>query len=111
MKLAALALVACGHAMPSATSAGDNVALGSASTGTIVVTLAPNVPTPIVDGPFAISSINPGRELMVKIGTCTDATAWFSYSGGGIVVGAGQSLCARNVDSAPATHGFSGRRE
>jgi hypothetical protein len=109
--VAAALLVACGHAMPPATSGGDNVALGSATTGTIVVTLAPNMPTAIVDGPFAISSINPGRELMVKIGACSSAAAWFSYSGGGIVIGAGQSLCVRSVDSAPATHGFSGRRE
>jgi hypothetical protein len=110
VKLAALALVACGHAMPAAV-AGDDVALGSAASGTIVVTLAPNTPTPIVDGPFAITAINPGRELMVKIGACSSAAAWFSYSGGGIVIGGGQSLCARSVDPAPATHGFSGRRE
>ena len=74
----------------------------SAASGTIVVTVAPNTPTPVVDGPFAISSKNPGRELM---------PAWFSYSGRGIVTGAGQSLCARSVDPAPATHGFCGRRE
>jgi hypothetical protein len=111
VKLAAIALAACAHAMPATTSAGDNVALGSASTGTIVVTLAPNTPTSIVDGPFAITAINPGRELIVKIGACSSTAAWFSYSGGGIVIGAGQSLCARNVDSSPITHGFSGRRE
>jgi hypothetical protein len=76
------------------------------------VTLAPNTPTPIGDAPFAIASIQPGRELMFAIGACNAASlAWFSYSGGGIVVGAGQSLCARSVDASPATHGFSGRRE
>jgi hypothetical protein len=113
VKLALVFVVACGHAMPPPTATtGANVALGSASTGTIVVTLAPNTPTPIVDGPFAITSINPGRELVFAIGACNAASlAWFSYSGGGIVVGDGQSLCARSVDSAPATHGFSGRRE
>jgi hypothetical protein len=119
VKLALIAaLAACGPRAAMTTSpavAGVNVGIGSASSGTIVATLAPDVPTAIVDGPFTISAVNPGRDLALAIAAdraCTAASlVWFAYSGGGIVVGPGQTLCVRDVDRAPATQGFSGRRE
>lgn len=111
-----LLLVAC-KSSPSATapSAPEPVAkraLPPAKSGpaTHVVTLAPNTPTPIMRGPFEITTINPGGDLVLGIAkdeTCTDA-AYFAYSGGGAAVGEGEVLCARSSRSAPATHGFSG---
>jgi len=76
--------------------------------GTVVATLAPNTPTPIVTGPMLISAINPGGSLTLAVGaSCTGELVWFDYSGGGVAVGAGQVLCARS-EGRQRTHGFSG---
>ncbi len=119
MRSAALAIVAaCGGApRPTASTTapvGVNARLGSGGLGTIVMTLAPDAPTAIVDGPFAVSAINPGRALVLAVGSngaCSGELAWFEYSGGGVAVGAGQTLCARSAAHEPVTHGFSGRGE
>ena len=122
MKLAALAiLAACGATSSPPGSApaapiGVNARPASGGLGTIVATLPAGTSAAIAQGPFAISAINPGRELELAIGTtgaaggpCSGELAWFAYSGGGVTVGAGQTLCARNVAHDTATHGFSGR--
>jgi hypothetical protein len=87
-------------------------ALPPARTGpaTHVVTLAPGSPTPIVRGPFEVTTINPGGGLELGISTSEtcDNAAWFAYSGGGSAVGEGEILCARSSRDAPVTHGFSG---
>jgi hypothetical protein len=96
-----------------AAAVGMNVPAPVHGPGTIVVTLAPNAPTKIVDGPFAVSSINPGSRLVLAMGstTCSGQLVWFEYSGGGVAVGAGQTLCARSSAHEPTTHGFSGHSE
>ncbi len=86
--------------------------LPPAKTGpaTHVVTLVPSSPTPIVRGPFEITTINPGGSLELGVSTsetCTEVV-WFSYSGGGAAVADGEVLCARSHASEPVTHGFSG---
>jgi hypothetical protein len=97
VKHAALAIVAACGARPMASTAapvGVNTQLGSGGLGTIVVTLAPDAPTAVVDGPFAVSAINPGRALALALGSngaCGGELAWFEYSGGGGAVGAGFS--------------------
>src|SRR5690242_7997850 len=55
-----------------------------AGPATHTVVLAPGSPTPIMRGPFEITSINPGGSLELSVGT-SDACAgavWFAYSGG-----------------------------
>lgn len=76
---------------------------------THVVALAASAATPIVAGPFAVTAINPGSDLELSLvpgATCRDDAAWFSYSGGGVAVGPGETLCART--DKPRTHAFSG---
>ena len=78
---------------------------------THVVTLAPGSPTPIVRGPFEITTINPAGDLELGISkseSC-EGVVWFAYSGGGAAVGEGEVLCARSHRSAHVTQGFSGR--
>jgi hypothetical protein len=77
---------------------------------TAVVVLQPNVPTPVLDGPFLVIAINPGTsmDLAVARSHACDGAVWFAYSGGGMAVGKGQTLCARSDASGPRTNGFSG---
>jgi len=77
---------------------------------THVVTLGPGVPTPIVRGPFEITTINPAGDLELGIasGEACEGVVWFAYSGGGAAVGEGQILCARSRRAAPVVQGFSG---
>ena len=77
---------------------------------THVVTLAPDVPTPIVRGPFEITTINPAGDLELGIasGEACEGVVWFAYSGGGAAVGEGEILCARSRRSSPVVQGFSG---
>jgi hypothetical protein len=79
---------------------------------TAVATLAPNVPTPVLDGPFLVTTVNPGSNMDMAIAPshrCDDPKlAWFGYSGGGVAVGKGQTLCVRSGASEPRTNGFSG---
>jgi hypothetical protein len=110
VRLVALFAIAC--SAPVTAAVGVNVPAPARGPGTIVITLAPSTPTKIVDGPFVVSSINPGRALVLAIGAaCSGDLAWFDYSGGGVTVGAGQTLCAKSVAREPVTHGFSGRTE
>jgi hypothetical protein len=122
VKLATLTIIAAcgGVSSPPVASPGAPIGVNarpaSGGLGTIVATLPAGTSAAIVQGPFAISAINPGHELELAIGTtgaaggaCSGALAWFEYSGGGVTVGAGQTLCARNVAHETATHGFSGR--
>jgi hypothetical protein len=115
-RLVFIALVACKHgggaaSTPVATPATQRE-LPPAKSGpaTHVVTLAPGSPTPILRGPFEITTINPAGDLQLGIATSTscDGVAWFSYSGGGAAVGDGEVLCARSSASEPVTQGFSG---
>jgi hypothetical protein len=78
---------------------------------THVVTLAPGAPTPIVRGPFEITTINPAGDLELAIasGEACEGVVWFAYSGGGAAVGEGEILCARSRRSEPVVQGFSGR--
>lgn len=80
---------------------------------THVVELAPGSPTPIMRGPFVITTINPGGGL--DLGMAKDpenescaGVVWFEYSGGGAAVGEGEIMCARSNRSGTITHGFSG---
>ncbi len=77
---------------------------------THVVTLEPFSPTPIVRGPFEITTINPAGALDLGISRSAscEGVVWFSYSGGGAAVGDGEILCARSNRSSPITQGFSG---
>jgi hypothetical protein len=81
---------------------------------TLVVAIAPSVTTPIVVGPFAVTSINPGGDLELAVAAdpaCADVGAgWFEYSGGGVRVGDGQILCARSSAGSVTNQGFSGSR-
>lgn len=77
-----------------------------------VLTLEPGARTAIVAGPLYISSINPGGDMelaLVQGDTCGGNEIWFSYSGGGIAVPSGQTLCARSLASAARVQAFSGR--
>jgi hypothetical protein len=115
-RLVFIALVACKHggggaAAPS-TAAATHRELPPAKPGpaTHVVTLAPGSPTPIVRGPFEITTINPAGDLQLGVAkseSCEDVV-WFSYSGGGAAVGDGEVLCARSSASESVTQGFSG---
>jgi len=81
-----------------------------AGPATAVVVLQPGVPTPVLDGPFLVTAINPGSsmELAVAHSHACDGAVWFAYSGGGVAVGKGQTLCARSGANGPRTNGFSG---
>jgi hypothetical protein len=77
-----------------------------------VLTLAPGARTAIVAGPLYISSINPGGDMelaLVQGDTCGGDEVWFSYSGGGVAVPSGQTLCARSLAAAARVQAFSGR--
>jgi hypothetical protein len=112
VRLAFAVLAACAHATPvtaTATAAGPDVPYAPPGPGTAVVTLPAHVATAVVDGPFSISTINPGGSLELAVAPthdCTTALTWFSYSGGGVAVNKGQTLCARS--SSTTTNGFSG---
>jgi hypothetical protein len=75
------------------------------------VTLGDGVPTPILDGPALVNAINPGTDLYLALAPshrCDDAgVVWFGYSGGGVGVGPGQTLCARSIRHEPHTQAFS----
>lgn len=76
---------------------------------THVVALTAGAAAPIVAGPFAVTAINPGSDLELSLvpgATCRDDATWFAYSGGGVAVGPGETLCART--DKPRTHAFSG---
>jgi len=81
---------------------------------TVVIAISPGVATPVVAGPFVVTSINPGGDLELAISAdtrCADVgTGWFEYSGGGAKVGSNQMLCARSKAAAVRNHGFSGHR-
>lgn len=111
--IAALA-AACraGAVAPAPSAPATQRALPPAKAGpaTHVVTLAPGSPTPIVRGPFEITTINPAGDLELGISRseACDGVVWFAYSGGGAAVAEGEILCARSGRSAPVTQGFSG---
>jgi hypothetical protein len=77
---------------------------------TVVITLQAHVATPVLDGPFLITTINPGSSMEMAIATshhCDEpALVWFGYSGGGVAVARAQTLCVRT--DAARTNGFSG---
>src|SRR5215203_625797 len=62
---------------------------GKPGPATHVVTLEPGAPTPIVRGPFEITTINPAGDLELGIasGEACEGVVWFAYSGGGAAVG------------------------
>jgi hypothetical protein len=109
-------LVACKHgggaSAPSTTTAAAQRELPPAKPGpaTHVVTLAWTKATPIMRGPFEITTINPGGnlELGISASPSCDGVVWFRYSGGGAAVGDGEVLCARSYSPDPITQGFSG---
>jgi hypothetical protein len=77
-----------------------------------VIALDPDTRTAIVGGPVFVSSINPGGDLelaLVNGDTCGGDEVWFTYSGGGVAVPPGQTLCARSHADAKRVHAFSGR--
>jgi hypothetical protein len=117
--LAPLLLSACGAAAapggaPSTTP--GTVASGRApdavsGPATFVVTLEQEVATPVLRGPFMVTSINPGTQLelgLVAGESCEQVQAWFDYSGGGVGVAAGQVLCVRSSHYGAENHGVSG---
>jgi len=116
VKVALLALAACASrapAPPPVTGPSPPVTTQAVTLppgpGTAVATLAPGAATPVVTGPMVIIAINPGGNLSLAVAaSCTGELTWFSYSGGGVAVGAGQVLCARNEAPRERTHGFSG---
>jgi ABC-type Fe3+-hydroxamate transport system substrate-binding protein len=76
---------------------------------TRVVSPAAGQPIPVLVGPFQVTAINPGTELALMIsrdGGCADGV-WFDYSGGGVVVPEGETLCARSEET--RAQAFSGR--
>lgn len=117
--LGALALVGCARTRqlapvePAAGAAASANLIQPLPAGpaTAVVELAPGTPSAVLAGPFEVYTINPGGDLAFAIAPTTDCAAaglrWFSYSGSGVAVGTGQTLCART--SSRGTHGFSGR--
>jgi len=117
VRLAALALLACcksgGTVPPPAGPVGPSpTEIPSRPPGpaTVVVALRAHVATPVLDGPFLVTTINPGSSMEMAIATDHHCDAsglvWFGYSGGGVAVAAGQTLCVRT--SAARTNGFSG---
>ena len=117
--LYALVLVACAHRTPvseftTARPTVDAIQELTSGPASAVVTLAPEVPTAVARGPFLISTINPGGNLVLGLavhGCDEPGLLWFEYSGGGLAVGAGQILCARSGRNQPRVHAFSGRHE
>ncbi|MDQ3334352.1 MAG: hypothetical protein M4D80_04260 [Myxococcota bacterium] len=110
-----LLLLACKSqpGVTTATSAAPTVRVvppAKAGPATHVVELAPNSPTPIMRGPFEVTTINPAGDL--ELGIAKDEScagvAWFVYSGGGAAVSEGEILCARSGRSRTITQGFSG---
>jgi hypothetical protein len=99
-RLAVLALCAGCAARPPATK--------PTTYASHVVTLSAGTPAAIVTGAFAVTAINPGSDLELSLvrGACRDDAVWFTYSGGGVSVGAGETLCART--DKPRAHAFSG---
>jgi hypothetical protein len=80
---------------------------------TIVVSLRADEVTAILHGPFAVTAINPGYSLYLGLAASADCATvprdgWFLYSGGGVVVGADQVLCARFQQNDDITMAFSG---
>jgi len=80
--------------------------------GTAVVVLPPGTPIAVLEGPFLVTTINPGSSMELAIALDRDCAAasllWFSYSGSGVAVGAGETLCVRSAAEGPRTNGFSG---
>jgi hypothetical protein len=77
-----------------------------------VLTLEPGARTAIFAGPLYVSSVNPGGDMelaLVPGDTCGGDEVWFTYSGGGVAVPTGQTLCARSTATAARTQAFSGR--
>ena len=114
MRLLLVLLVAC-MSQPGAAPAGAPattrvVPPAKSGPATHVVDLAPGSPTPIMRGPFEITTINPAGDL--ELGIAKDETCagvmWFAYSGGGAAVGEGEILCARSGRERPVAQGFSG---
>jgi hypothetical protein len=102
-----------GSSLPSASSApATRRVLPPAKPGpaTHVVTLAPGSPTPVLRGPFEITTINPsgGLELGIATSEACEGVVWFGYSGGGAAVAEGEILCARSSRTEPVVQGFSG---
>jgi hypothetical protein len=118
-RFAFIALVACKIAGPGRDTGGAplhapatprELAPAKPGPATHVVTLTPGSPTPILRGPFEVTTINPGGDLVLAISkteSCADVV-WFVYSGGGAAVGDGEVMCARSSASEPLTQGFSG---
>jgi hypothetical protein len=75
---------------------------------TEVVEIAPGDAVSVLKGPFEVFTINPGSNLRLAVATSCDDAAWFAYSGGGVAVGEGETLCAWSLAEEPAVHGFSG---
>jgi len=114
--LAFLALVGCAHAAPvsvrdSSPQPGTPVPR-AAGVGTAVVVLRPGQPVAVLEGPFLVTTINPGSSMELAIAPSKDCAAtsllWFSYSGSGVAVGANETLCVRSAADGPRTNGFSG---
>jgi hypothetical protein len=111
-------LVACksgGGSAPAAAPVGPSpteIPVRPPGPATVVVVLQPRVPTPVLDGPFLVTTINPGSSMEMAIAPshrCDDpALMWFAYSGGGVAVAAAQTLCVRTEADGPRTNGFSG---
>ena len=121
MKAAAIALVlaACLPERPAQTLPPPDVAASASAPATTfgpgpnsaVVALAPGTPTAILVGPFRVTAVNPGTAIELSLvtgGACTSRALWFEYSGGGLAIGAGQVLCARNLMPTTVVHAFSG---
>ncbi len=109
---AAVLLAACPAPAAAPVAPGAAPAASVAPTyATKVVALEPDAPTAIVAGPFAVTAINPGSDLALALvpGTaCTADATWFGYSGGGVAVGRGETLCARSSAGATKVNAFSG---
>ncbi len=116
MRLGVLALLAaCKSAAPApvATPSGPSpteVAPRAPGPATVVVALQPHVATPVLEGPFLVTTINPGSSMEMAVAPdhhCdAPALAWFAYSGGGVAVSRAQTLCVRT--DVARTNGFSG---
>ena len=92
--------VACSH--PGATTPEVAVPTGPApapirAVDTRVVELVAHQATPLLVGPWLVTSVNPGGvEMMISpAGRCDDAL-WFDYSGSGVAVPAAETLCVRS---------------
>jgi hypothetical protein len=104
-------LAACGGAPRTSPAPSTSTAAPAITYGTAVAVLAAGTPVSVLAGPFAVTAINPGSNLLLGLsttGACDASVVWFSYSGGGVAVGDGETLCARSTVQAPVPHGFSG---